>query len=186
MDLSALTRKIGPLPIWAWGLIGIAGAFAAYRFLGNRTSDATEPDVLDATGVTPTTAPAGSSANIGLASSGNRQTVTPSIVDNTSPDLYSGSVQEYYDVPADSQTQAITETIVVPEQTYSFGSQTYTDQAQASEAYDQFLVIGGYAPYPGVTAPDPTPAPVMVPDIPHEIDPSTGSYIFDPMTGGFL
>jgi len=77
MDFSRFTRKLGPLPIWAWGLIIVGGA-AALLFVGRGSSSAatdsgdgstdTTSDVeYDASG----DQTQDSSGSIGLASNGS-------------------------------------------------------------------------------------------------------------------
>lgn len=64
-----LTKKIADLPVWAWGLVGIAGVGVGYLVItrgksaiptGTQASDTTSGNVLpDQTGITPSNAPVG-------------------------------------------------------------------------------------------------------------------------------
>ena len=58
-----LTKKLGPLPIWAWGLGGAALAFLAYRYIQSRNSSATAATTPATT--TPTDLAAGTSSTPG-------------------------------------------------------------------------------------------------------------------------
>ena len=52
----SLTKRYGPLPAWAWGLIGGVGLYAGYRFWKNRQAGGTTAATTAATSSSDTTA----------------------------------------------------------------------------------------------------------------------------------
>lgn len=85
MDLGAsLTRKIGPLPVWAYGAIVIAAAWGYYYVTGGRATqasgdsgvpvpDASDADFVDESGTTLGSGTGGSNAGTGTTSPGTNQ-----------------------------------------------------------------------------------------------------------------
>jgi hypothetical protein len=53
MDTGALTRKLGPLPVWVWGVLVGAGVLG-YAYLHNRNSAAADPSAAGAAAGDPT------------------------------------------------------------------------------------------------------------------------------------
>lgn len=79
---SGLNRKLGPLPLWAWGAIGVAGIVAGL-YLKNRLASSTQQSTSNA--ATPDTSTAGTTyPDLGGATSGGGAGSLPG---NNFPDL---------------------------------------------------------------------------------------------------
>lgn len=187
MDLEAkLKGKLGPLPVWAWGLIALALAGGAYWYYQRKQSSGSTvggaaPVPAPPTGTaTPllsgSPTPAGSGLNSGL------------IANVTQPDTVQADNPGYY-VPDNTYDPQPVVPVDTPTPTYSTGSLTTTDPVAAENYLNTTLLLTGqipytpgtYAPAPAYTPPAPAPAEVV-----HEIDPATNAFVYDPTTGGFL
>lgn len=191
---DTLTRRLGPLPVWAWAIIGVSIAAIGYWTFTHRAPGHSDETVNDTTGRAPGTAttPGGSKAPSGGGGSGGG-TGGVSLPTETPAPQYDytdyGSYEDtpFAETPASAPAEHLLQETAPP--SYSFGSQTYTNLEEASNAFDQFLMIGGYSPYPAGSY-DPAPAPAQQETQPtyteHEIDPGTGMMVWDPTTGGWL
>lgn len=110
MNLDRFTRKLGPLPIYAWALIIVGAAYAFYRYSNrNSAGSAASAAPVDASGTATDSGyasaglPAGGSAgsytpdsgtsatdssSIGLASSGTNVDPFHVVIDSPTPSLY--------------------------------------------------------------------------------------------------
>lgn len=134
---SGLTRKLGPLPLWAWGAIGVAGIVAGL-YLKNRLASSTQQSTSNA--ATPDTSTAGTTyPDLGGATSGGG---AGSIPGNNFPDLGTllSALQPQTGPPAQQQPINITEpsiTLPAPLVTYvglgtSSGAKTQTSAKTAA------------------------------------------------------
>lgn len=77
MDLGIVTKKIGPLPVWAYAAVGVVGMYAVHYFRGGKSA-------------TPVSAPALSGAGQGfapIAYPGSGASTTPTEQTVTAPDF---------------------------------------------------------------------------------------------------
>ncbi len=53
---SKLTKKLGPLPVWGWGLVGVVAAYFVYKYISGKSGASASTATGAATTATPTDA----------------------------------------------------------------------------------------------------------------------------------
>jgi hypothetical protein len=152
-ESSPLTDKLGPLPLWVWGVAGLALAWYLIRRFAGGSGSATPISSLESPSTTPADATGGGG---GAAGPDDTSTVLP--VSSTAPDSTAAAVQ------AMDTTDATAPTAI---------STPLYSQPQTSATY----TIGGYTlPVAGTTAGgNPAgPGPVVEPSTAGYVAPSVG------------
>jgi hypothetical protein len=60
---SKLTKELGPLPVWGWGLVGLVGAYFVYKYISGKSA-------ASAAATTAATSPATGTTGLGTAGGG--------------------------------------------------------------------------------------------------------------------